>query len=107
MKHLIGRLLARLGMRKPEPPWRDPHALPQTPRVHVHDPYVSPLPSPCNARWRRWSKSAQRARDEGWMLPPLPEEPCWRSPTARAAREETHRPLETAALVRSYVQDQR
>lgn len=37
------------------------------------------------------------------MLPPLREEPCWGSPTARVAHAEADRSLEIGALVRSYV----
>lgn len=41
------------------------------------DPYVWRLPSPNDARWRRWSR---RSRATGHRLPVLQDEDCWRVP---------------------------
>lgn len=45
--------------------------------VRVPDPYVWPLLSPYDARWRRWHK---RCRAAGRYLPHPRDEPCWSSP---------------------------
>ncbi|MFI5854808.1 hypothetical protein [Streptomyces parvulus] len=42
--------------------------------VREPDPYVWPLPSPYDARWRRWHK---RCRVAGRYLPWPRDEPCW------------------------------
>ncbi|WP_158692728.1 hypothetical protein [Streptomyces roseochromogenus] len=45
--------------------------------VQTPDPYVWRLPSPYDARWRRWSK---RSRAAGHRLPFPHDEECWQSP---------------------------
>ncbi len=42
--------------------------------VRAPDPYVWPLLSPYDARWRRWHK---RCRAAGRYLPWPSDEPCW------------------------------
>ncbi|MFF3939090.1 hypothetical protein [Streptomyces phaeofaciens] len=64
--------------------------------VRSPDPYVWRLPSPREARWRRW---ARRSRASGHRLPFPREEECWRVPTRpRAPRWEA-----ADELVRPYV----
>ncbi|MFF7736161.1 hypothetical protein [Streptomyces sp. NPDC007984] len=59
-------------------------------------PYVRRLPSPYEARWRRWAK---RCRATGYRLPPLCDDAYW--PTPRPPR----RPRREATddVVRAYV----
>lgn len=45
--------------------------------VRAPDPYVWRLPTPYDARWRRWSK---RSRAAGRYLPFPAEEACWQPP---------------------------
>ncbi len=45
--------------------------------VREPDPYVWPLLSPYDARWRRWHK---RCRAAGRYLPWPRDEPCWTTP---------------------------
>ncbi|MFJ6985210.1 MULTISPECIES: hypothetical protein [unclassified Streptomyces] len=59
----------RAGRRAPE---ADPAREARTP-----DPYVWRLPSPYDARWRRWWK---RSRAAGHYLPFPADEPCWQQP---------------------------
>ncbi|MFD7819480.1 hypothetical protein ACFV6E_42220 [Streptomyces sp. NPDC059785] len=49
--------------------------------VRTPDPYVWRLPSPYEARWRRWHK---RCREAGGRLPFPREEGYWQSPPSRA-----------------------
>ena len=48
--------------------------------VRQPDPYVWRLPSPYDARWRRWFI---RSRAAGRCLPFPPEEACWQQPPPR------------------------
>lgn len=58
----------------PRTPLRD---LDFTQAPRAPDPYVWRLPTPYDARWRRWSK---RSRAAAYCLPFLPEEACWQTP---------------------------
>lgn len=65
-----------------------------TSEVREPDPYVWPLPSPYDARWRRWHK---RCRTAGRYLPCPRDEPCWpssgaSSPPAWQAEDDVVRP---------------
>ncbi|MYS44552.1 hypothetical protein GTY23_25640 [Streptomyces sp. SID5998] len=48
-----------------------------TQEVRPLDPYVWPLPSPYDARWRRWSKRCEAA---GRYLACPRDEECWARP---------------------------
>lgn len=83
--------LARLRPRRPAPSVQDLAQEARTP-----DPYVWRLPSPHQARWRRW---ARRNRAAGHRLPLLPDEECWHKPRhTRGPRWET-----SDDVVRPYV----
>ncbi|MEV0641803.1 hypothetical protein AB0I77_44160 [Streptomyces sp. NPDC050619] len=59
-----------------------------------------PLPSPHDARWRRWSARSWHYRAEhGRWLPPLARDPYWESPPARAKRVS----MDVGDIVRPYV----
>ncbi|MFD5265350.1 hypothetical protein [Streptomyces sp. NPDC058335] len=45
--------------------------------VRAPDPYVWRLPTPHDARWRRWSR---RSRATGRYLPFPHDEACWQTP---------------------------
>ncbi|MEW2624907.1 hypothetical protein [Streptomyces sp. NPDC048106] len=64
--------------------------------VRTPDPYVWRLPTPYDARWRRWAK---RNRAAGHRLPMLRDEECRHSPRRQ------HAPVWEAAddVVRPYV----
>jgi hypothetical protein len=61
------------------------HRTPRTPlpdtdlggEVRTPDPYVWRLPTPHDARWKRWHK---RSRAAGRHLPFPLDEPCWQLP---------------------------
>lgn len=67
----VTRLLTR--PQPHEPPMAD---LAQ--EVRAPDPYVWRLPSPHDARWRRW---ARRSREVGHRLPFPCREDCWEATT--------------------------
>lgn len=70
----VSRLLTRL--RPPAPLMSD-----LAREVRSPDPYVWRLPSPHDARWRRWSK---RSRSAGRYLPFPRDEACWATPSPPA-----------------------
>lgn len=75
---LVSELAAVLRPRPPSPPV--PAAVDQPPRTP--DPYVWTLPSPGQARWRRWYRCKNPADlllpdEDCWQQPPTPRPPKW------------------------------
>jgi hypothetical protein len=68
----IADAVARVFTARPRPSEAD-----LAREVRTPDPYVWRLPSPYEARWRRWFK---RSRAAGRYLPLPHDEDCWRIP---------------------------